>query len=710
MTHTAEVAYDTPEATLEAVRELAAADTKGFAAAMAGSGPLLDAAVRHYRADSAWLELLIEAARQAGVTTEMRAAVRTMLKARKRDAEKSAANGRGGLRSIGPNEAPPLVRLALGDDAPVPGEAIVPAGYQLTRNGISIDGPDGIATVAARPIVISGALVDQTSGMERLVLSWWDGLRWRKRVVDRVVAMNRTKITQEANFGLKFNSENAGANVRYLSAFEDANDLVTPRLTTTSHLGWQECPDESESTFLCGTTVLRPGGRGEASATATNILAPETWHPDALVFHAKSDGDTQIASAFSPVGSYEAWRDVITPLASYPVPLFALYASLAAPVLALTGAAPFLVDICGQTSQGKTTTLQAAASPWGNPDPTAASTLIGSWNNTGNYVGQVAQMLNGLPILLDDTSQGKPREIPQLIYLLANGRGRGRMKREGGTQEVGSWETITLSTGETPLVSYSQDGGTRGRVLTLWGSPFGTGADGKVVAQLKADLKTTYGHAGPRFVQYLLDHHEDWAHWRQAYRDAVAEYITNNDGSPVANRLAEHAAVIRLTAVLAHEIDLLPWDYTDPVEPLWPMLMQGASDADRATEALRLIHSWAVGHRTSFDGQFRKDRDGTDIVPLSVYGAWKDTCIAFSQGPIKDVLTEAGFPVDGILRTWGDRGWLELGKDKSGSTLTKAARVQGTVTRCFVVPMEAFAAVEATDSTEVEYRMGHFDG
>ena len=220
--------------------------------------------------------------------------------------------------------------------------------------------------------------------------------------------------------------------------------------------------------------MLRADGNAETSEAATNILAPETWRPDALLFHAKSDGDTQLASAFAPVGSYESWREISHPW-RIPVPLLALYASLAAPVLALTGASPFLVDVCGQTSQGKTTTLQVAASVWGNPDPTSASTLIGSWNNTGNYVGQVAQLLNGLPILLDDTSQGKPKELPQLIYLLANGRGRGRMHREGGTQEVGNWETITLSTGETPLVSHSQDGGTRGRVLTLWGSPFGSG-------------------------------------------------------------------------------------------------------------------------------------------------------------------------------------------------------------------------------------------
>jgi hypothetical protein len=323
-------------------------------------------------------------------------------------------------------------------------------------------------------------------------------------------------------------------------------------------------------------------------------------------------------------------------------------------------------------------------------------------------------MFNGLPIFLDDTSQANPRDIPKIVYMLANGRGRGRMNKEGGTQEVGALATVTLSTGETPLVSYSQDGGTRGRVVTLWGPPFGpTGSTaGEVVSLLRAKLRVNFGHAGPRFVQYLLDHQDQWEHWRQLYRAFVAEYMADNNGSPVANRLAEHAAVIRLTAVLAHELDLLPWDYVDPVDPVWPQLMEGASDADRAADALRMIHSWAVEHQTQFDGQFLEHSQGVEIIPLSVLGRWQrdDGFIAFSQGPLKRRLEEEGFPVDGVLRTWGDRGWLELGKDKQGTTLTKVTRIRSTPTRCFIVPMDAFVEVGAADRDEVDFRAGRLDG
>jgi hypothetical protein len=713
VTHTGDQFRDTPDGTAAAIVALAEADPKAFRGTIASDEALYGAAAQHYRANPLWLDALGEALRQAGVAAGVLKHFQTTVAQLSRQQD-HANRMSTGLRVIAENEPPPLVRTALGDDAPVPEEAVVPAGYQLNRMGIATEGQHSLVPVASRAIVISGALVDQSSGMERFVLSWWDGRAWRRRVVDRGVALNRTKITQEANYGLRVDSESAGATVRYLSAYEDANDVVTPRLTTTSHLGWQERAGDGEASFLWGNYVLRAGGAaGIPSEPAMDILHPETWHPDALVFHAKSDGDTQIAGAFMPVGTFDAWREAIAPLAHYPVPRFALYGSLSAAVLCILGAAPFIVDICGSTSQGKTTTLEAGASVWGNPDPKATASLIATWNNTGNYVEQVARMLNGLPIFLDDTSQGNPRDIPKIVYMLANGRGRGRMHKDGGTQEVGALATVTLSTGETPLVSYSQDGGTRARVLTLWGPPFGRTdtTTGQVVSELRAQLRANYGHAGPKFVRYLLEHQDQWEQWRQLYREFVAEYMAGTDGSPVANRLAEHAAVVRLTAVLAHKTDLLPWAYTDPVDPVWPLLLQGASDADRAADALRLIHSWAVEHQTQFEGQFLEHSQGAEIIPLSILGRWEmnGEHIAFSQGPLKKRLEDAGFFVDGVLRTWGDRGWLELGKDREATTLTKVTRIRGTPTRCYIVPLDAFVEVGAADQDEVDFRAGRLD-
>ena len=59
-----------------------------------------------------------------------------MIRERKRDAERSVTSERPNLRTVGPEDAPPTVKLALGENAPVPDAAAVPAGYQLALSGI----------------------------------------------------------------------------------------------------------------------------------------------------------------------------------------------------------------------------------------------------------------------------------------------------------------------------------------------------------------------------------------------------------------------------------------------------------------------------------------------------------------------------------------------------------------------------------------------
>ena len=91
--------------------------------------------------------------------------------------------------------------------------------------------------------------------------------------------------------------------------------------------------------------------------------------------------------------------------------------------------------------------------------------------------------------------------IGRVLYDVANGRGRGRGSVKG-TQRTGSWTTTLLSTGESPAVASTQDGGTRARVMTLWGGPFGeaTESSAQLVNELTVNLKQNFGHAGPALV------------------------------------------------------------------------------------------------------------------------------------------------------------------------------------------------------------------
>ena len=168
------------------------------------------------------------------------------------------------------------------------------------------------------------------------------------------------------------------------------------------------------------------------------------------------------------------------------------------------------MDASGLTSTGKTTSLRLAASVWGQPNPAQPGSMLGSWNASPTYIERRAALFNGIPVILDDSKQARdPEFVARMIYDLASGQGKGR-GTIGGLRRSDRWRTVVLTTGEQRLIDFTQDGGTRGRVITLWGPPFGARDTGNQVPRqsLPTALETDHGHAGPAFVAYLLQHRE----------------------------------------------------------------------------------------------------------------------------------------------------------------------------------------------------------
>lgn len=81
---------------------------------------------------------------------------------------------------------------------------------------------------------------------------------------------------------------------------------------------------------------------------------------------------------------------------------FLLAASFASVLVKVLGGLPFFVDLWGETEGGKTVTLMVAASVWANPDE---SRFIGDFKTTDVALEAKADVLNNLPMILDDTSK-----------------------------------------------------------------------------------------------------------------------------------------------------------------------------------------------------------------------------------------------------------------------------------------------------------------
>ncbi|MGQ0422345.1 DUF927 domain-containing protein, partial [Bacillus sp. HC-Mk] len=147
--------------------------------------------------------------------------------------------------------------------------------------------------------------------------------------------------------------------------------------------------------------------------------------------------------------------------------VFFILASFASVIIQDLRLQPFIVDLSGTTSQGKTTTLKAAASVWGN------ERLMSEWNATKVSIERKAAYLNSFPLLLDDTRKANERILKDVIYQFSGGRSKGRGSLKGSQREF-TWHNILLSTGEVSLNEYAKNqGGAAARIIPLIDEPLG---------------------------------------------------------------------------------------------------------------------------------------------------------------------------------------------------------------------------------------------
>ncbi|TQI77974.1 uncharacterized protein (DUF927 family) [Serratia fonticola] len=278
-------------------------------------------------------------------------------------------------------------------------------------------------------------------------------------------------------------------------------------------------------------------------------------------------GHSATAQGYTVKGTAESWRDNVARLvAGNPSMVTAVAAAFAAPMLALVGADGFGIHFYEQSSAGKTTTANTAASLYGSPDKTKLT-----WYGTAlGMVNEAAAHNDGF-MSLDEISQNtRRRDVAESAYALFNGVGKLQGRRDGGNREVLRYTTVALSTGETDLESFiREDGGTvnAGQLVRLLNIPLTKASEyhtlpgGKAHADgLKTAYQGHYGAAGRKWVSMLAES-------PQQAREAVAiakqrwKALIPAQGSEQAGRVADCFAI--LEAALMLSLPLTGWEATD---------------------------------------------------------------------------------------------------------------------------------------------------
>lgn len=410
----------------------------------------------------------------------------------------------------------------------------------------------------------------------------------RERALDRDVLLNQTRIIGAlAPLGANVSSTNAKDIVRYLTDCERRCAGSRPRARSVVHLGWAEGALSSFIPYDAGGEVRFDPSPDEA-VKARPFMEPAGKLSDCVA------GMAPVRAA-SP-----AFRCVMAE-------------SFASVLVSLLGVQTFIVYLWGRSRSGKTPTLEAAGSVWG--DPTEGSdSYFRTFADTPKSIVRAAALLHDIPAIIDELqSKGAPggqtakRQIVEdLLYSLSLGHERGALNSDRSMMRAGSWRSLTISTGEIPIVGGSTQQGAANRTLELNAEPF---SDVRAAQEMHHLVSAQHGTAGRAFVEALRRNPaEFYARQFAQVRDAVSSIAC---GHPQADNIA----LLAFADALAEFYVFAPGsDWQGCLDASLAMAAwalgnaTGSEGGDTDLKAIQFVAEWLVGNRIHFDDYCENDR------------------------------------------------------------------------------------------------------
>lgn len=583
----------------------------------------------------------------------------------------------------GTGEAPPGVPVAerLPDFAATgaPPTLICPPNYSINpaTGAVICHGRDEEAVVSPAPVLVVERIHVHDENVWKLDIASRLNNAWKHTVEEKSILYDARKIVSLAAKDMPVTSDNARALVKYLAAMEIANIHTLPSKRVVTKCGWHSV--DGERVFVLGDRTFTAGG-------PTELLRVDT-----------SNGEEHFLAALEESGTWEGWVEALRPVFRYPKIRLAVYAALSAPLVEICQAPNPILDFCGPSSKGKTTAAQIAASVWGfpgGPGMPGRFGLVQPWNSTRVFRERLAALLSDLPVILDDSQTANQKDLASTVYDIANGIGRGRGAIKG-MNPPRRWNTVMISTGETPLSSTVQFAGIKVRAPELWGDVFD---NAEAARAAKSAFARHYGHAGPRFVaaalRWLSGDKDILKNIYVSCRDELLERTPAELRGELGDRIAESFGLFRVAAeLLHHEIGVGTWLADESSERIgdfiageYRALLSGADLRQSDEAAYETVMAWIAANAAKFRG----NPEARNFAPNDGwYGVWiintreHGQCVAVAPHMLERFLRDEGYDPAAILRAWREKGWLVPDHDKK--QLRRLVKVEGILDRYYVL-------------------------
>lgn len=310
------------------------------------------------------------------------------------------------------------------------------------------------------------------------------------------------------------------------------------------------------------------------------------------------DGRLSNPAAYAARGTLDDWRASVGRLArGNALPMAAIACALSGPLLPIAGEKDGIgLHLYANTSSGKTTCGDVAASVWGDPLRTKTS-----WSGTSLGHALNAEAANHRLLYLDEIGAGDASRIGPALYLMLNGQSKSQGARDGGTVAARSWLSTLLSTGEVAMSRYLSEGGMQprgGQEIRMLDVPADGGAHrafdclhefataGEFAEALSSASHECHGSLGRAFVEWLVSRWDEARETINRERERMAAMVPSGSAPPV-RRATRKFAILSSAAVLAVRAGLTGWTQEEAraaIDCVWKRWLDvfGTGDRDDA--------------------------------------------------------------------------------------------------------------------------------
>ena len=339
------------------------------------------------------------------------------------------------------------------------------------------------------------------------------------------------------------------------------------------------------------------------------------------------------AQRCAELGTLDGWKAEVAALAvGNPLAAFCISAAFAGPLLLPAGDIGGGFHLYGASKRGKTLALHMALSAWALPYK--AGGALRDWRSTANALEAAAEECADGLLTLDELHQANPADVAGACYMLADGAGKARLRRDASAARRRNWRTFILSTGEPDIASVVARAGQKlpagaevrlpsvpvDDAATSWPALHGRDDFEAFARDVHRAMPRQHGTAARAFVARLAAERADdpaaLAAFIDTLRTRIAERLPAAADAQVRD-VARRFALVAAAGELAAAWGILPWQPGEAeaaavaMLDAWLVRRPGGAGAAEAAAQIERVRAALIQHGAGRFTVLHRNQDGS---------------------------------------------------------------------------------------------------